>query len=110
MLVDTLNQSSVASISASEFLVRTSTTIYANHVAGSGDLDRIGSDQATPADNTGGSIGNWHDAPCGNPNNAGIMATVGITYNKLAAFRTCSEAQGAVYAALTHARRRLVQL
>ena len=41
--------------------------LYANHAIGTviWDLDRIGSDIASPRDDVGGSIGNWHDAGFG---------------------------------------------
>ncbi|GMV39802.1 MAG: hypothetical protein AMXMBFR64_15180 [Myxococcales bacterium] len=90
--------SSTGSVWTSERLVRTSTTLYANHcvqtgggctsgTTGSPDGDRIGSHQGTPSDNNGGGLGNWHDmhlccsGPYGGTNCGG--GTV----------RTCAEAQ-----------------
>ena len=66
--MDKANQSSVAGLSTNEQLVRLSTSIYVNHAVTTSqpDLDRFGSNQATPSDNVGGGLGNWHDAGLGN--------------------------------------------
>ena len=62
--------SDVGALSSAEFLVRTTTTLYANHCVngvcvsnsgGSPDGHRIGSNQAAPSNNNGGGIGNWSD-------------------------------------------------
>ncbi len=93
--------SDVGSISSSEFLVRTTTTLYANHcvngacVANSGgspDGHRIGSNQAAPSNNNGGGIGNWSDMGyC-----CGVSSLAGRTCNGQTV-RTASEAQGGWY-------------
>lgn len=57
---------------------------------GSSDGDRIGSNEATPADNKGGALGNWHDISycCAGKSYAGKSCNG-------EAFRTTSEAQSA---------------
>jgi hypothetical protein len=89
----------LAAIWAGERLVRLSTKLFANRcvqtggqcttgAAGSPDGDRIGSVEATPADNVGGGLGNWHDMNyCCNANYGS-----GKTCNGQA-IRTASEAQ-----------------
>jgi len=83
-----------------ERLVRLSTQLFANHCitnnggcvsggTGSPDGDRIGSHEATPGDNVGGGLGNWHDM---NYCCTGQTYGSGKTCNG-SAFRTTSEAQ-----------------
>ncbi len=91
--------SDIAQVWTGERLVRLSTALYANHCVqtggqcttgntGSPDGDRIGSHEATPQDNVGGGLGNWHDMNfCCNGNYGN-----GKTCNGQA-FRTTSEAQ-----------------
>jgi cysteine-rich repeat protein len=91
--------SDIAGVWAGERLVRLSTALYANHcvqtggqctsgAAGSPDGDRIGSHEATPSDNVGGGLGNWHDMNyCCNANNGSGKVCNGQAY------RTSSEAQ-----------------
>ena len=92
--------SNVGAIWAGERLVKISTTLYANHCVASGggctsgatgspDGDRIGSNEATPSDNVGGGLGNWHDMNycCGGPYGSGKICNG-------SSFRTTSEAQG----------------
>ena len=85
-----------------ETLVRNSLELYANHCiqnggncttgnAGSPDGDRISSHQATPANNTGGGLGNWHDMNYCCPNGYAGYGSGKICNNS--AFRTTSEAQ-----------------
>lgn len=82
-----------------ERLVRLSTKLYANHCwqqggqcttgnGGSPDGDRIGSHEATPSDNNGGGLGNWHDMNycCNAAYGSGKQCNG-------SAFRTASEAQ-----------------
>lgn len=87
-------------LSATERLVRISSSLYANHCVASGggctsgssgspDGDRIGSHEGTPSDNNGGGLGNWHDM---NYCCSGSFGS-GKTCNGFA-FRTVSEAQG----------------
>lgn len=91
--------SNIAGVWAGERLVRLSTALYANRCvttggsctsgsSGSPDGDRIGSIQASPSDNVGGGLGNWHDMNyCCNGNyGSGKVCSGG-------AFRTASEAQ-----------------
>ena len=91
--------SSVGGVWQGERLVRISTALYANRCVttggsctsgstGSPDGDRIGSIQATPSDNVGGGLGNWHDMNycCNGDHGSGKICTGG-------AFRTASEAQ-----------------
>lgn len=92
--------SDIASITPQERVVRLSTQLYANHcvatgggctsgTAGSPDGDRLGSHEATPSNNVGGGLGNWHDIHycCTGQTYAGMSCAGG-------AFRTTSEAQG----------------
>jgi hypothetical protein len=92
--------SDIAMLVPQERVVRLSTTLYANHCVatggacttgstGSPDGDRIGSNEATPSDNVGGGLGNWHDMRycCAGQTYAGKTCAGG-------AFRTSSEAQG----------------
>ena len=60
------------------------------NLGGSPDGDRIGSHEATPNDNTGGGLGNWHDM--GSCCDEGGLA--GHDCNGFS-LRTTSEAQGA---------------
>ncbi|MFT6820222.1 MAG: UDP-3-O-[3-hydroxymyristoyl] glucosamine N-acyltransferase [Myxococcota bacterium] len=93
--------SDVGSLSSSEFLVRTTTTLYANHCVngtcvtdsrGSPDGHRIGSNQAAPGNNNGGGIGNWSDMNfC-----CGVSSLAGHGCNG-STIRTASEAQGGWY-------------
>lgn len=93
-----VSNSELAGVSTKEVLVRKSTVLYANHCTvpgscvngqggGSPDGDRLGSQEATPSDNVGGGLGNWHDMNycCGGP-------YAGHACNG-SAFRTTSEAQ-----------------
>ena len=98
VLIGTDKSNSIGGVWAGERLVRISTALYANRCvttggsctsggAGSPDGDRIGSIQASPSDNVGGGLGNWHDMNyCCNGNYAGKMCNG-------SAFRTASEAQ-----------------
>jgi hypothetical protein len=95
--------SSIGSIWSGERLVRTSTALYANRcvqtgggcVRASGRVaqiivsGRIGSVEASPSDNSGGGLGNWHDMNycCSGSSYAGHSCNG-------SAFRTTSEAQG----------------
>lgn len=92
------NVSNAILTTARERLVRLSTSLYANHcvqtngtctIASGGlpDGDRIGSNEATPEDNNGGALGNWHDMGycCGGP--------YGVKTCNGSAFRTTAEAQ-----------------
>ena len=85
-----------------ETLVRSSTELYANHCiqnggqctsgsSGSPDGDRISSHEATPANNTGGGLGNWHDMRYCCPNGFTGYGSGKVCINQ--AFRTTSEAQ-----------------
>ena len=91
--------SDTANVWTGERLVRLSTALYANHcvatgggctsgTTGSPDGDRIGSHEASPSDNDGGGLGNWHDMH---------YCCTGQTYAGFgcngSAFRTTSEAQ-----------------
>jgi hypothetical protein len=99
LLGSAVKNSDTAGIWAGEGLVRLSTKLYANHCVatgggctsgsgGSPDGDRIGSHEATPANNLGGGLGNWHDMNyCCNGDYGS-----GKTCNG-SAFRTASEAQ-----------------
>ncbi len=99
LLGSSVNNSDTAGIWDGEGLVRLSTKLYANHCVatgggctsgsgGSPDGDRIGSHEATPANNKGGGLGNWHDMNyCCNGDYGS-----GKTCNG-SAFRTASEAQ-----------------
>lgn len=96
--------SNVTSVWPGERLVRLSTQLFANHCTGSGagctnegvvpngwaqsDGDRIGSNEATPKENSGGGLGNWHDMGdcCAGSSYAGKACNG-------ASFRTASEAQ-----------------
>ncbi len=91
--------SDITNVWAGERVVRISTQLFANHCVSSGggcvagnsgspDGDRIGSDEATPSDNNGGGLGNWHDMNycCAGQNYAGKACNG-------SAFRTTSEAQ-----------------
>ncbi len=91
--------SNTADVWGNERLVRLSTQLYANHcvqtgggctsgTTGSPDGDRLGSHEATPSDNTGGGLGNWHDMHycCSGQSFAGLGCNG-------QAFRTVSEAQ-----------------
>lgn len=97
--------SDTGALSSSEFLVRSTTTLYANHCVsgacvtnsgGSPDGHRIGSNQAAPGNNNGGGLGNWSDMGycCGRSSLAGRTCN-GQT------IRTASEAQGG-WASATH--------
>ena len=99
VLIGPAKKSDIGTIWTGERLVRLSNNLYANRcvqtggqctagAAGSPDGDRIGSVEATPSDNVGGGLGNWHDMNycCGG--NYGN----GKTCNGQA-FRTASEAQ-----------------
>ena len=81
---------STASIWGGEKLVRTSTSLDANHLGGAYQNDgaRLGSNESMPSDNVGGGLGNWGDmgACCSGQTYAGVACNG-------AAFRTCSEAQ-----------------
>jgi hypothetical protein len=99
VLIGTPKNSFIPGVWQGELLVRTSTDLYANRCVqtggsctsgstGSPDGDRIGSVQATPSDNVGGGLGNWHDMNyCCNGNHGSGKVCVGQ------AFRTASEAQ-----------------
>ena len=81
LLADTVFQSNIGSISSTETLVRTSTSLFANYGVftspASPDMQRFGSPNAAgPGDNSGGKVdacdgklttwlgglGTWHDA------------------------------------------------
>ena len=99
VLIGSDKSNNIAGVWAGERLVRISTDLYANRcvttggsctsgASGSPDGDRIGSIQASPSDNVGGGLGNWHDMNyCCNGNYAGKAC------NGAGAFRTASEAQ-----------------
>lgn len=98
VLGSSVASSDVSGISSSEFLVRTTTTLYANHCVngacvipsgGSPDGHRLGSSQAAPRNNNGGGIGNWSDMGycCG-------VSTLGGHSCNGGTIRTASEAQG----------------
>ena len=99
-LTSAVVDSDVSSIWNGERLVRTSTDLYANRCVqyggsctsgstGSPDGDRIGSVEATPSNNNGGALGNWHDMNyCCSSQSYGS----GKSCNG-SAFRTVSEAQ-----------------
>jgi len=99
LLGSAVKNSDIAGVWDGEGLVRLSTKLYANHcvatggactsgAGGSPDGDRIGSHEATPANNKGGGLGNWHDMNyCCNGDYGS-----GKTCNG-SAFRTASEAQ-----------------
>lgn len=99
VLIGSDKSNNIAGVWAGERLVRISTELYANRcvttggsctsgASGSPDGDRIGSIQASPSDNVGGGLGNWHDMNyCCNGNYAGKAC------NGAGAFRTASEAQ-----------------
>ena len=92
--------SSTGSVWGNERLVRLSTSLYANHCTmqnGNGcvtataigsDGDRIGSHEATPSDNVGGALGNWHDM-----GGCCSGSYTGRSCSGVHSFRTCSEAQ-----------------
>jgi cysteine-rich repeat protein len=99
VMIGTDKSNNIAGVWVGERLVRISTALYANRCVttggsctsgstGSPDGDRIGSIQASPSDNVGGGLGNWHDMNyCCNGNyGSGKVCTGG-------AFRTASEAQ-----------------
>lgn len=95
--------SSVGSLASNERLVRTTTTLYANHCwqqggascvtanGSSPDGNRIGSNENANADNRDGGLGNWGDMSycCVGGPYAGRACNGGGS-----TFRTCSEAQG----------------
>ena len=99
VLIGSDKSNSIAGVWAGERLVRLSTALYANRcvttggsctagAAGSPDGDRIGSIQASPSDNVGGGLGNWHDMNyCCNGNYGNGKVCNG------SAIRTASEAQ-----------------
>ena len=99
VLIGNEKKFNINGIWAGERLVRLSTALYANRCvatggscttgsSGSPDGDRIGSIQATPSDNNGGGLGNWHDMNyCCNGNYGNGKVCNGQ------AFRTASEAQ-----------------
>ena len=93
-------RSDTAAVWSKELLVRQSKKLYANRCiqnggkctsgsSGSPDGDRIGSVEATPLNNTGGGLGNWHDM---NYCCTGKKYGSGKICNG-SAFRTVSEAQ-----------------
>jgi len=99
VLIGADKSNSIAGVWSGERLVRISTALYANRcvttggsctagAAGSPDGDRIGSIQASPADNIGGGLGNWHDMNycCNGDYGSGKVCSG-------SAFRTASEAQ-----------------
>ena len=99
LLGNAVLNSDTANIWSQERLVRSSTSLYANHCvatgggctsgsSGSPDGDRIGSDEGTPSDNNGGGLGNWHDMHycCSGQSYGGVSCNG-------SAFRTTSEAQ-----------------
>jgi cysteine-rich repeat protein len=99
VLIGSDKSNNIAGVWAGERLVRISTELYANRCVttggsctsgstGSPDGDRIGSIQASPSDNVGGGLGNWHDMNycCNGDYGSGKVCTGG-------AFRTASEAQ-----------------
>ncbi len=97
VLGESVLSATVAGLSSAEFLVRTTTVLYANHcvngtcvtdTGGSPDGNRIGSNEAAPSNNNGGGLGNWADMNyCCSGSVAG-HACNGQTV------RTTSEAQG----------------
>jgi hypothetical protein len=102
VLGSSVASSDTSSLSSSEFLVRTTTTLYANHCVngtcvtdsgGSPDGHRIGSNQAAPTNNNGGGLGNWADMNyC-----CAISSLAGHSCNGQTV-RTASEAQGGWFA------------
>ena len=96
MIGDAVTGSDITNVWGNERVVRLSTKLYANHCVGGGcvgggggspDGDRLGSDEGTPSDNTGGGLGNWHDM---NHCCAGNLANHGCNGQTI---RTASEAQ-----------------
>ena len=99
VLIGADKSNNIAGVWSGERLVRISTSLYANRCvttggsctsgsAGSPDGDRIGSTQASPSDNVGGGLGNWHDMNyCCNGNHGSGKVCNG------SAMRTAAEAQ-----------------